>query len=196
MACWFVPQPITAIPSHPRLMAQQDDAESESSRLSSQCPTEVETLAALMLKDLPSYANRVMQRSRRLSRPYTSKSYVVVAGRAELEPLTLGPGVYTPPAPTTDLQPPQQLFFTTLERYYSGGKASYRQLYHWLFLAQTTDGWYLALMYSRIGDAPESEQPPTPPYESSEGVVGQAVKTWLRDCRAGAIRRSETDSQD
>ena len=30
-------------------------------------------------------------------------------------------------------------------------------------------------------------RPPTPPRETSEGIIGQAVRLWLRDCRAGAI---------
>lgn len=141
-----------------------------------------------MLKDLPSYANRVMQRSRRLSRTTGSMSYVLVAGQPEFEPLTLGPGEYTPPTTATDLEPPKQVFFTTLERQYRDRKASYLQLYHWLFLTQTTEGWRVAMMFSRIGSS--SERPPTPPLESSKGVVGQAVKVWLRDCRAGAIRGS------
>lgn len=163
-----------------------------SSSPSSKCPTEVETLIPLMLKDLPNYANRVMQRSRRLSRTTGSMSYVITAGRPEFEPLTLGPGQYTPPTSTVDLEPPKQVFFTTLERQYRGGKASNMQLYHWLFLSQTTDGWRVSMMFSRFGSS--SGGPPTPPQESSRGVVGQAVKLWLRDCRAGAIRRVSSPS--
>lgn len=164
-----------------------------SSPPSSKCPGDVETLASLMLKDLPSYANRVMQRSRRSVKTPSSGSSVLVAGRPEFEPLTLGPGPYTPPASAVDLEPPQQVFFTTLERQYRGGKASYMQLYHWLFLTQTPEGWRVATMFSRIGSS--SERPPTPPQESSKGVVGQAVNIWLRDCRAGAIRQSRPRNQ-
>lgn len=163
-------------------------AESAKPPPASKCPADVETLTPLMLKDLPSYANRVMQRSRRSTRTSSTYSYVILAGRPEFEPLTLGPGQYTPPASTTDLEPPKQVFFTTLERQYQKGKASYTQLYHWLFLTQTTDGWRVATMFSRIGSS--SGRPPTPPLESSRGVVGQAVSNWLRDCRAGAIRNS------
>jgi len=168
----------------------QGTAESSPPPPSSKCPADVEKLTSLMLKDLPSYANRVMQRTRRSTRTSSNSSYVVVAGRQEFEPLTLGPGQYTPPALTTDLEPPKQVFFTTLERQYLGGKASYMQLYHWLFLAQTRDGWRVAMMYSRFGSS--SGRPPTPPQESSRGIVGQAVSNWLRDCRAGAIRDSSS----
>lgn len=140
-----------------------------------------------MLKDLPSYGNRVIQHSRRLNRAKDTFSYVVLAGRPEFEPLTLGPGEYTPVAPVTEVEPPKQVFFTTQERRYQSGKAIYTQLYHWLFLTKTEEGWRLVMMFSRIGSSAPGH-PPTPPFESSNGIMGQAVKTWLRDCNAGAIR--------
>lgn len=189
VACWLGVQGTTTVlpvQATPRPLPLSTPA-------SSKCPGDVETLTSLMLKDLPSYANRVMQRSRRSVRTPSSSSSVLVAGRPEFEPLTLGPGPYTPPASAVDLKPPQQVFFTTLERQYRGGKASYMQLYHWLFLTQTPEGWRVATMFSRIGSS--SGRPPTPPQESSKGVVGQAVNIWLRDCRAGAIRQSRPRSQ-
>src|SRR5919199_3390038 len=195
VACWLGLQGTASLPAnrtpHPLIPSPPLlTAESSPPPPSSKCPADVEKLTSLMLKDLPSYANRVMQRTRRSTRTSSSSSYVVVAGRQEFEPLTLGPGQYTPPASTTDLEPPKQVFFTTLERQYLGGKASYMQLYHWLFLAQTRDGWRVAMMYSRFGSS--SGRPPTPPQESSRGIVGQAVSNWLRDCRAGAIRGSSS----
>ncbi len=153
------------------------------------CPADVETLTALLIRDLPSYANRVIQRSRNLHRTVDNFSYVLVAGNPEFEPLTLGPGQYTSAASTADLAPPQQVFLTTLERAYRGGRALESQHYHWLFLTQTPDGWRLVMMFSRIGSSSQG-RPPTPPRESSNGVIGQAVSTWLRDCRAGTIRSS------
>jgi hypothetical protein len=53
-------------------------------------------------------------------------------------------------------------------------------------LTQTATGWRLAMMFSRIGSYP-AKNPPSPPRDSSNGVVGQAVRAWLRDCRAGSI---------
>jgi hypothetical protein len=85
------------------------------------------------------------------------------------------------------VEPPLQVFLTTLERQYLGGKAIESQHYHWLFLTQTPDGWRLAMMFSQIGSSLPGRSP-TPPRESSNGIIGQAVNTWLRDCRAGAIR--------
>ena len=153
------------------------------------CPADVETLTSQLIRDLPSYANRVIQRSRRLNRTVDSFSYVLVAGKPEFAPLSLGPGQYSSPASVADVEPPKQVFITTLERQYLGGKAIESQHYHWLFLTQTPSGWRLALMFSRIGSSSPGRSP-TPPRESSKGIIGQAVTIWLRDCRAGAIRPS------
>jgi hypothetical protein len=153
------------------------------------CPADVETLTSQLIRDLPSYANRVIQRSRRLNRTVDSFSYVLVAGKPEFAPLSLGPGQYSSAASVPDVEPPKQVFITTLERQYLRGKAIESQHYHWLFLTQTPSGWRLALMFSRIGSSSPGRSP-TPPRESSKGVIGQAVTIWLRDCRAGAIRPS------
>lgn len=153
------------------------------------CPEDVETLTAWLIRDLPSYANRVMQRSRpRLSRNQKSDrlTYVVVAGRPEFTPLPLSPSDYAI-TPITDSSPPQQVFFTTLERQYVAGKAVEAQLFHWLFLVKTKEGWRVALMFTQFGTSLRG-QPPTPPQESSNGIVGQAVNNWLRDCRVGVIK--------
>ena len=153
---------------------------------SSNCPKDVETLTEKLLLDLPSYANRISQSARRLNRTVDIYSYVLVAGRPEFAPLTLGPGEYNP-ADSTGPQQPQQVFLTTLERQYTAGKAVELQQYHWLFLTQTSSGWRLAIMFSRTGTYP-SKRPPTPPRDSSDGVVAQAIRTWLRDCQGGAIQ--------
>jgi len=154
---------------------------------SSTCPADIETLTTEMVRDLPSYANRVSQSARRLNRIVDIYTYVILAGRPEFVPLTLGPGEYLPSAPASMPQPePRQVFITTLERQYTFGKAIELQQYHWLFLTQTTDGWQLSMMFSRTGTYP-ARQPLTPPQDSSDGVIAQAVRTWLRDCQAGAM---------
>ena len=149
---------------------------------SSNCPADLETLTSLLLKDLPSYANRVIQRTRRRNRSVDLFSYVIVAGKPEFEPLSLGPGQYTSVVPAAESQPPQQVFFTTLERQYSNGKVIERENYHWLFLTQTPSGWRLAMVFTRLGST-SKEHPPLPPRETSNGVIGQAVRLWLRDYR-------------
>ncbi len=164
------------------------------------CPTDLETLTALLIRDIPTYTNRVLQRAtavlsdnntdeiselqRLIDREPYRPSFVLIAGRPELEPVDLNEYAFT-----TDLEaggPVRQLFFTTLSRQYSGLKVNELQEYHWLFLTQTYEGWWLAFMYSAIDDV-DTARTFTPPRESSEGSVGRAVQLWLRDCRAGAI---------
>jgi hypothetical protein len=138
-----------------------------------------------MLPDLPAYTNRVTQRSSGLYRNEDRPGYVLIAGRPEFEPLTLGPGVYQP-ADAVAEDTPLQVFFTTLERQYIDGSSQALQHYHWLFLVRPNETWRLAMMFSVIGDQPPNE-PPSPLYNSSQGAIAQAVRLWLRDCEAGAV---------
>jgi hypothetical protein len=137
-----------------------------------QCPTEVEPLVHLMLRDITGYANRVLSRSR-------SQSSIIMTGRPEFEPLPVNE------KPDPDLS---QAFITSLEREWISGKPIQIQQYHWLFLSKSDRGWQLALMFSRTGPYPAHQQPSTPPRESSQGVMGQAIRLWLRDCNTGVIR--------
>ena len=148
---------------------------------------DIKTLTTGLLQALPGYANRVSQRARRLSRSSDVYSYVILAGRPEFEPLTLGPGAYTSKSQPTDAQV-QQVFFTTLERQYTKGKAIELQQFNWVFLTKTPSGWRLATMFSQIGGYP-AKKPPTPPQETSNGIIAQAINAWLRDCQAESINR-------
>lgn len=150
------------------------------------CSADVETLIPLLLRDLPSYANRASQRAQPLERKPDISSDVIVAGRPEFAPLSLGPGQYTPLNPSAELEL-KQVFITTLERQYTDGQPIELQQYHWIFLTQTDLGWQLAMMFSRTSTYP-ALHPATPPRDSTDGILGQAVRTWLRDCRAGTVR--------
>lgn len=146
------------------------------------CPDDPEVLVEQMLMSLPSYANRAIQRLQLESPVYKPQTYVLVAGRPEFQPLPLGPG-QQPANADPDLQ---QVFFTTLERHYGLNEVFLLEQYHWLFLADTASGWRLAMMFSQTKvDSPQ--EPTSPPRESSEGAIAQAVRLWLRDCRAGAL---------
>lgn len=140
----------------------------------SACPTEIEPLVTAMLRDLPGYANRILARSstRQL------RSSIITAGRPEFEPLPLSD---SKPDPTL-----RQAFATTLEREIVAGKITDLQQFHWMFLTRSDRGWQLALLFTRIGATPG--QPTTPPRESSQGVIGQAVQAWLSDCNTRGIR--------
>lgn len=147
-----------------------------------QCPTDLPTLMPLLLRDLPSYANRVSQRAYTDFRTADIPGYIIVADRPEYAPLSLN-SERTPP-PREDQ--PAQIFFTTLERQYVSRKPISLQYYHRLFLVETQGGWQLSLMFSTLGHYPD-DQPPTPPQDTSQGVIAQAIRLWLRDCRAGSI---------
>jgi hypothetical protein len=163
-------------------------AELAQTRSSNRCPEELGELVPLMLRDLPSYANRVNQRSRVRTRTEVSSNYILIAGNPEYEPLTLGPGRYEPT--TTDEDDPKQVFFTTLERQYSHNGVVQMQNYHWLFLTETQQGWQVVLMFSRFGRYEFINQPPSPPEDTSQGIIAQAIRIWLRDCQAGEIINS------
>ncbi|WP_324635328.1 hypothetical protein [Phormidium sp. CCY1219] len=150
----------------------------------SRCPTDLDRLMADLLPDLPGYANRVIQRR---SDEYVPR-YVIFAGLPEFEPLPQGSGPNNPPvsrlpsrqessALTADLQ---QVFITTLERYYAeDGVVKYEQ-YHWLFLTPSAEGWRLVLMLSRT--AYPQGAIPTPPRDSSDSDIARGIRLWLRDC--------------
>lgn len=155
------------------------------------CPADIETLTATLIRDLPDYTNRVIQRTVAAlpnnnvdgRAPYRP-AYILIAGRLELEPLDLNDYTFTTSPEAGG--PLSQVFFTTLSRQYFGLRVDEVQQYHWLFLTEASDGWWLALMFSAIDDV-QTARSLSPPRESSESSVGQAVQLWLRDCRAGAI---------
>ncbi|HEY9660034.1 MAG TPA: hypothetical protein V6C65_16375 [Allocoleopsis sp.] len=161
------------------------EAASDSAPRRTVCPSDLDELVPLMLRDLPSYANRVSQRA------YTTDirngnnnipGYVLLAGRPEYEPLQIASRGYIPFAPNDT----SQVFFTTLERQYTEGKSVNLQNFHWVFLTHTDTGWRFVISFSALNDDP-ANQPPTPPQDSSQGVIAQAIRLWLRDCAAGSI---------
>jgi hypothetical protein len=147
----------------------------------------LELLTTQLLRDLPSYANRVIQRARRFGRKTDIFSYVLAAGRPEFAPLPLNLTGDIPKELKYTDKDVNQVFFTTLERQYIGKKAVELQQFHWLFLTKAENGWWMVMMFSRTGSDPK-QNPPTPPQDSSNGVIAQGIKTWLRDCRAGDVR--------
>lgn len=146
------------------------------------CPNNVTELTPLLLKDLPAYGNRVIQRTQNLNQAAGIKNYLIIASQAEFQPLDLPRLEYDQIE-----QEPEQIFFTVLERSYSKGKIVDLQTYHWLFLTLTKSGWYPVLLFSRFGDA-AADQPPAPPVETTDGIIGRGVQLWLRDCNAGTVK--------
>jgi hypothetical protein len=150
----------------------------------------IESITTYLLRDLPSYANRASQRSRRLTRRGDTFSYTIAAGKPEFQPLPLNPNATSLDTAKTLSEGVEQVFFTTLERQYTAGKSLELQQFHWLLLTKTSSGWRKVMMFSRGGSFPVTKQPLSPPRESSNGVVAQAVDAWLRDCQAGSVRIS------
>ncbi|NJR16996.1 MAG: hypothetical protein HC785_15675 [Calothrix sp. CSU_2_0] len=148
----------------------------------------IEAVITYLLRDLPSYANRASQRARRLTRRGDTFSYTIAAGKPEFQPLPLNPNTTSLDTTKTLSEGVEQVFFTTLERQYTAGKSVELQQFHWLLLTKTGNGWRKVMMFSQIGSFPVTKQPVSPPRESSNGVVAQAIDAWLRDCQAGSIR--------
>lgn len=147
------------------------------------CAANLASLTPLLLNDLPDYANRVIQRTQKLNRGAGVNNYIIAAGQAELEPLNLPRIKYSSQgSPSTE-----QIFFTIIERQYLNQKVTQIETYHWLFLVPTKTGWRMVMMFSRFGDSMKKKLP-TPPQESSDGIIGQGVQLWLRDCRAGQLK--------
>ena len=148
------------------------------------CPEDLQQLTALLLRDLPNYSNRVIQRTQKKNRAEGIRNFIVTTNQAEFEPLDLPKIQYSP----IDDSDPEQVFFTVLERQYKNQEVATIQTYHWLFLTQTDDGWRTVMMYSRFGNSKPTKLA-APPRETTNGIIGQGVQLWLKDCRAGTVRR-------
>ncbi|WP_293123120.1 hypothetical protein [Microcoleus sp. bin38.metabat.b11b12b14.051] len=145
----------------------------------SPCPADLEGLVDRLLQDLPSYANRVIVRSGfspNTSRPpgYVPRQ-IILAGRPEFEPLPLNFEEALP-------ENASQVFITTLERQYREGKRVDIQQYHWLFLTKTEKGWELVKIVSRFGTVADVRPLLAP--EGDTSAIAEAIRLWLRDCRA------------
>ncbi|NJK73748.1 MAG: hypothetical protein HC942_05870 [Microcoleus sp. SU_5_6] len=145
----------------------------------SPCPENLESLVDRLLPDLPSYANRITVRSRFAPNTNTPPGYlppqIILAGRPEFEPLPLNSESAIP-------ENARQVFITTLERHYRGGKPADIQQYHWLFFTQTDGGWELVKIISTLGTV--ADVPPLLLPEGEKSAIAEAIRLWLRDCRA------------
>ncbi|WP_249213927.1 hypothetical protein [Synechocystis sp. PCC 7338] len=136
-----------------------------------------------LLEALPSYTNRVMQRSQIGGVPL--RTYILIAGNADFDPLPLAQQQWQPALPDTT----EQVFFTTLERSYTDQRAIASQNFYWAFFVQTEQGWQLALLYQQLGGS-SPEQPTSPRRDASTGAIAQGIRLWLRDCQAGVFAAS------
>ena len=165
------------------LLANESIEDTQSDPEPFTCPDDIRELTPLLLQDLPSYSNRVIQRTQDLNQSAGIENYIITASKADFQPLDLPRLQYN----QIDNQDPEQVFFTVLERQYIEGEIVEIQTYHWLFLANTDSGWRTVILFSRFGNS-EENVPPAPPRETTNGIIGRGVQLWLRDCRAGTVR--------
>ncbi|WP_338460736.1 hypothetical protein [Synechococcus elongatus] len=139
------------------------------------CQAPLEAIAPQLLQDLPAYANRTVA----LSPGQQPLGSVLTAGQLNFEPLPL-------PLGSLPDRSTQQLFFTTLERSFLGQHSNLSRVSLAVFDTQRSR---LAICQPLlpVGPYPLADRPTTPPQESSGGRIGQAVQTWLRDCRANFL---------
>lgn len=184
--CWFLFSYIFISP----VFSENVDSTSVNAEVSLSCSDyDLEGLTTQLMLDLPSYANRVVQRSRRLRRSVDIYPYIVAAGQPELTSLPLNDGVDV--ENQYESEGVEQVLFTTLERQYFDRKKVELQQFHWLFLTETKDGWQVVMMFTRSGEYPVKSLL-SPPRNSSDGAIAQAVKLWLRDCQAGSVNMEES----
>ncbi|MBF2057917.1 MAG: hypothetical protein IGQ45_12050 [Cyanobacterium sp. T60_A2020_053] len=138
------------------------------------CPSDINTLGNALVKDLPDYTNRILQKN---SRADSLPVYVITASLPEFEPLPLTQTQYRSQK-TSEIR---QIFFTTLERHYSQNQTIYQtQNYYWLLLTPTPKGWEMVTLLTKLGHS-QQDTLITPPFDNSNGVTGAGIKTWLRD---------------
>lgn len=151
-----------------------------------QCVGEITELSSQLVADISDYGNRVIQTSRRRDRNFAMMPiYIVTAGQPEFEELPLSNRSYGSNKPSKI----KQVFFTTLERHYlSDRRLEETQNYHWLLLTSTDrGGWEMVMLLTRFGEVTQSEVI-SPPVDTTSGVVGEAVRLWLKDCRYGTLK--------
>jgi hypothetical protein len=145
------------------------------------CPVEVEPLATALLKDLPSYVNRVSHQREGSQ----SRHYAIAASQPNFQPLPIVVSSKTIDPKHNGLH---QIFFTMLERQYQTPDKVDYQNHHWLFLAYSPQtGWQLAMLYSRLEPYPDRQAVPSAMRETSQEATGKAIRQWLRDCQARSV---------
>lgn len=138
------------------------------------CLVTADSVLNSLLPALPSYTNRVLQRSPEVGLGEKS-SYVISAQGLTQPPFSL----------ETELTKQQNLssvYLMTWERRYRHQTAFSIQRYHWLFLRQTPQGWEVVKLFSQSGPYPGYKLFPEP-MDTTKGAMAEAIRLWLRDCQ-------------
>ncbi|NJR66862.1 MAG: hypothetical protein HC772_18635 [Leptolyngbyaceae cyanobacterium CRU_2_3] len=91
------------------IMSPASAAASNPIRRAIACPAELQNLMPLLLRDLPSYANRVNQRAYVRDGNPDIPGYVLLTGQPDYQPLTLAAGERSPDQLPPDALPPNAL---------------------------------------------------------------------------------------
>jgi hypothetical protein len=155
------------------------------------CPQDITNLASLLTRDISEYGNRIIQRSRIYSHKLDLfHTYIVTAGKVETKPLAFNQYQPSPGSIPDDVE---QIFFTSLERQYSPSNRTIieTQNYHWLIMTKIQDRWKLVMALTKFGYPYQDKFITSPPRDTTNGIIGQAVKQWLKDCHYGTLRETQ-----
>lgn len=160
------------------------DKEISSNKNVNICNEGWENFTQSLTKNIADYGNRIIQSSRIY--PNLDKflpTYIVTATIPDTQPLPFN-SFASQDFKTSEKQEIKQLFFTTLERQYSHhNRILEAQNFHWLIFTFTPQGWQLVKAMTIFG-YPQSQGNflLSPPRDTTNGIIGQAVNLWLRDC--------------
>lgn len=160
-----------------------------------------------LLPTLPSYANRAIIRARSApppSRPLLARPaaidpappgsqphHVITVGKPDFRTLAIAPLAQQFPDLQLDAvaaRPQlQQVFLTSLERRITPQGIESQQLAHWLFFQLSEPGWQLVKMVTLPGGDPDPTQPAPQPWDSTDGILAEAIRTQLRDCQGNRV---------
>lgn len=148
------------------------------------CNKDWKEMTQSLTRNIADYGNRIIQSSRiypNLER--ILPTYIITASIPDTQPLPLN-NFASEKINTSFQEETKQLFFTTLERQYShDSRIIEAQNFHWLILTLTPQGWQLVKAMTRFA-YPQSQGDfsISPPHDTTNGIIGQAVNLWLRDC--------------
>ncbi|AUC59805.1 hypothetical protein AA637_01000 [Cyanobacterium sp. HL-69] len=145
-----------------------------------QCRADINHLGDKLVNEIGDYGNRIIQKTRRggANSPIMP-IYIVTVGQVEFEELPLSEKSYG----ANNSSHIEQIFFTTRERQYlSDTRLEETNNYHWLLLTSTDRGWDMVMLLTRFGEVGDNGLV-SPIVDTTSGVVGEAVRLWLRDCQ-------------
>jgi hypothetical protein len=138
------------------------------------CMITVDSMIKPLVQALPSYTNRVLQRSPEVGLGEKS-GYVISAKGLTQAPFALNTEL-------VDQKNLSSIYLVTWERRYRNQTIFNVKRYHWLFLRHTPQGWEVDKLFSQSGPYPGYKLFPDP-MDTTKGAMAEAIRLWLRDCQ-------------